>query len=432
MTELLRVVVRDRRPWVHGLHVLVGALDTAPPAPEGSWSVVFAGAPGALGPAVADATQAARRVLVLWSCTSAGFAAAADELATIPPLPGVVHAIGGPHAAARPDTALAAGFQAACTGEGEQAVVGLARVLAAGADLDGADGLASVPGWTWRGAHHEVRSSGPPQRDDLDTWPSFAAARGRLGPVEITRGCIYGCRFCQTPYLFKARFRHRSVANVRDHLLALRASGGTFVRFVTPTALSYGTQDTEPNLAAVEDLLATAREVMGPHGKVWFGGFPSELRPEHVTPAAMALLRRFVDNRSVIIGAQSGDDGVLDAAHRGHTAAEVERAVDVAVAAGFVPDVDLLLGMPGEDPDAARRSVDLAERLVARGARIHAHTFLPLPGTPWSDAPPGQVPTDVRAGVDALVGSGAAHGQWRRQEALAPTLVPLVRRPPRA
>ena len=36
------------------------------------------------------------------------------------------------------------------------------------------------------------------------------------------------------------------------------------------------------------------RAALPAHDKLYFGTFPSELRPEHVTPAAMAVLRRWV------------------------------------------------------------------------------------------------------------------------------------------
>ena len=38
--------------------------------------------------------------------------------------------------------------------------------------------------------------------------------------LEITRGCVYACSFCQTPFMFKARFRHRSVGNFMVNLVA--------------------------------------------------------------------------------------------------------------------------------------------------------------------------------------------------------------------
>ena len=57
--------------------------------------------------------------------------------------------------------------------------------------------------------------------------------------------------------------------------------------------------------------------MLGPTGRIFFGTFPSELRPEHVSPRALALITRYCDNRVVILGGQSGSDRVLEAMGRG-------------------------------------------------------------------------------------------------------------------
>ncbi|XVU22437.1 hypothetical protein ACQPZJ_34920 [Actinoplanes sp. CA-054009] len=67
----------------------------------------------------------------------------------------------------------------------------------------------------------------------------------------------------------------------------MRERGLRDVRFITPTAMSYGSQTEEPDLAAVEELLAMCREGIGPNGRVFFGSFPSEIRPEHVSREAL-------------------------------------------------------------------------------------------------------------------------------------------------
>jgi radical SAM superfamily enzyme YgiQ (UPF0313 family) len=192
--------------------------------------------------------------------------------------------------------------------------------------------------------------------------------------------------------------------------------GGQDVRFVTPSALAYGSTAGEPILDAVEELLASVREAAGAGARIWLGTFPSEVRPEHVTPEAVRLLRRFVANDHLAIGAQSGSDAVLAAARRGHGAEDVRRAVRVAREGGFGAKVDLIFGLPGETPEDAEASRVLAEELAAEGAEIRVHAFLPLPGTPWAGAAPGRLDEETRRLVERLEGSGRASGPWRRQE----------------
>jgi radical SAM superfamily enzyme YgiQ (UPF0313 family) len=170
------------------------------------------------------------------------------------------------------------------------------------------------------------------------------------------------------------------------------------------------------------------REEVGPSGRVFLGSFPSELRPEQVSPEALRLLRRHCDNREVLVGAQSGSDRLLAAMDRGHGVEEVRRAVRLAREAGFEVAVDFIVGLPGETPDDLAASRRLMGELAGQGARIHGHAFLPLPGTPWRNEPPGRIEPETRLLLDRLASQGKAYGQWRRQEELGVGLAQLRKR----
>ena len=73
-------------------------------------------------------------------------------------------------------------------------------------------------------------------------------------------------------------------------------------------------------------------------------------------------------------------------------------------------------GDPRSVNGATQANRRLAEALAAQGARVHAHAFMPLPGTPWAAAPPGEVDPDTAAWLARLEAHGAAHGQWRAQQ----------------
>jgi B12-binding domain/radical SAM domain protein len=197
-----------------------------------------------------------------------------------------------------------------------------------------------------------------------------------------------------------------------------------YARFLTPTCLSYGSADESVNLEAVEELLAAVREEL-PQGRIYFGTFPSECRPEHITPRSLRLLKKYVDNRQLVIGGQSGSDRVLGRMHRGHSVEDVRRAVHACIEAEFVPDVDFLLGLPGETDEDRALSIAFARELVHLGARIHSHSFMPLPGTPLAGARPEPIDEPARLAMEHLESRGAMHGQWRRQQKVAEQLVAL-------
>lgn len=410
------LIVSHRNPGKYAFNVLLGALELDALADE--VDLVVARRPQVLLDATRAAVARGSPTLVAWSFYSASLEECAAEMHTLREhVPhGWTSLAGGVHASAEPEETLRAGFELAAVGEGEHLWRELAQRLRDGRELDGVRGLARL-------VDDRLAVEGRAKSvDDLDTFPPFAARRRLFGAIEITRGCIYACKFCQTPFLAKARFRHRSADNVARWAGELRGAGLRDVRFVSPTSLSYGSKDESVDLAALEDLLSRLRAAMGADGRIFFGTFPSEVRPEHVTPEALALLARYVDNDNLVIGGQSGSARVLAHSHRGHDVDAIGRAVRVAVDAGFVPNVDFLLGLPTETDEDLDATVELIERLTQLGARAHGHTFLPLPGTPFRNAPAGRVGERARARLAALEGTGALYGQWRAQEELARAL----------
>jgi B12-binding domain/radical SAM domain protein len=417
----LVLILRYRKAVTYGFHVLLGALETHETSTR--YEVRFAESADATVAAIEDALGTARRVLVLWSFYSPDAAALAEELATIKAgAPGATHVAGGVHATAEPVQTLDAGWDVAAIGEGETTL----RQL-----VDAGGSPAGVPGLAYRNADGTVVKTGRPERLPLDAFRGFSLRWNRFNALEISRGCVFACRFCQTPFMFSARFRHRSVENVRWHVDEMAARGLRDVRFITPTALSYGSQDETPNLAAVEELLASCKEGIGPNGRVFFGSFPSEIRPEHVSRDALRLVKKYCSNNNIIVGAQSGSDRVLDAAKRGHGVEEVKRAVRLGVEEGFRINVDMIFGMPGEERADVDASLGLARELAELGARIHAHTFMPLPGTPWRDAAPGDVDPETMTAVDRLSQQGALYGHWQRQREHAVRLAAAAEAYPR-
>lgn len=416
------VVVRYRKAVTYGVHALMAALESA----GAEHGTLLGTTPEETAGHIA--ASRADRVLVLWSFYSPDAEAMAAELAVVRSLadrPGVLHIAGGVHATAEPQQVIDAGWDLAGVGEGESTIVALVAALRDGAPLT------TVPGLALRDSDGVALRTRPAPQLPLDAFPSFPMRRGRFGPIEITRGCRYTCKFCQTPFMFGGQFRHRSVGSVREHVRAMAEHGLRDVRFITPTSLSYGSAGPDPDLAAVEELLAGVKEELPPHGRVFFGSFPSEVRPEHVTPEAMRLLKRYVANDNLIIGAQSGSDRVLAASGRGHGTEPVRDAVRIATEHGFRPNVDFIFGMPGEDDEDRRASLKLAADLADLGARIHTHTFMPLPGTPWRDAEPAFVPLDTVRELDRLAQRGDAYGHWRRQAEHAARLAETAKAYPR-
>lgn len=314
---------------------------------------------------------------------------------------GLLLLAGGPHPSALPEEALGMGFDCVVTGEGEEALVSLMREFCAG----------RRPSGVIRGERQQ----------DLGKWPPFPGQAGLLGPIEITRGCPFACAYCQTTFLTGAKPRHRPVADILRHMRALFAAGLKEIRFITPDAFGYGSHDGRAmNLPALRELLEGAGALAEKQGgKIFFGSFPSDVRPEHVTAQALELTRRHASNRRLIIGAQTGSPRLLAAIGRGHTTADILRACDLCKEHRITPYLDFIFGLPGETRADEKDTEAMIEELSRRGAMIHVHAFMPLPGTPFGRDRGHGITATGEAFLKRMETRGKAFGKWRIQRGLA-------------
>ncbi len=419
MLQQVVLILNYRKVSKIALNVVAGALDVHRQTQQ--IPVVLAKSPAQLLSAIQSALQAGQVPVVAWSFYSPGFAENVAQLNALRQHiddPRVIHLAGGVHASAEPLQTLQAGFDYVAQGEGEQIIVDFMLAVQNNTDLRQVRGIAYCQ-------QGQLHSNGKGEYIDLNDYPPFAAKYRRFNAIEITRGCVFACSFCQTPFVNKARFRHRSVDNIAEHVRRMLAEDISDYRFITPTSLSYGSVDAGVNLAAIEQLLATVRGIIGNDRRLFFGTFPSEIRPEHVTSTALQLLKKYVSNDNIIIGGQSGSNTMLQKIHRGHDVESVQRAVRLSLENGFIPNVDFLFGLPEETPDDAQQTRSLAKQLADLGARIHTHTFMPLPGTPLKRAAAGKVDQDTRHVIRFLESNGKAYGQWDKQQQLAQDLVAL-------
>jgi len=336
--------------------------------------------------------------------------------------PGAYVAAGGPHAAALPETMLEVGADAVCLGEGEEQTFAFLQALGRGASPAQAATLAGFRTTDTEGER--------PAPTTLEAWPAVSVRFSAFGPIEITRGCPNRCLFCQTPRLF-GPVRHRPLESVLAAAAEMLSRGMRDVRCLAPNALAYGSRDArEPNTNALETLLSSLRRLVERrNGRLFFGTFPSEVRPEFVRADTLRILARHVHNRRLVIGVQSGSDETLRRLRRGHTATEAFEAVRLALEAGFRVEADFIFGFPEElePPEALAESVSFAERVAELGARIHAHWFMPLPGTPLAGVAPLEPPQKLHERLLRLLGR-AGSGQWERQRRSTRALLRLARR----
>jgi len=327
----------------------------------------------------------------------------------------VVLVAGGPHSTARPRDTLKMGFNFVIVGEGEYAFPALLERI-----LDRRD-VSDIPGVVT-----DTTGKVPTPRElspvELDLYPPFALEKNVVGPIEVTRGCPFRCKFCATPFLSGGSVRHRSVDTIVYWLRqAVKRSGFERAWLLSPNALCYGGKGAKPNPEKLESLLYQATSV-DDLDQLYFGSFPSEVRPEFVNRPLLKMLRNYVANDSLQIGIQSGSNEVLQLSNRHHTVEEGMEAVACALECGFVPHVDMIFGLPGESEKNLERSIDLCYDLGDMGAKIHGHVFMPLPGSDFEHEPAGRLPDHIRSKLGDLSRRGVMTGSWYNQELLGKEL----------
>ncbi len=337
----------------------------------------------------------------------------------------ILSVAGGPHPSGDPIGSLySLGFSVVVIGEGEETFPELANSYF----IKGFDELDSVKGIMYRVSGEPV-FTGRRRFVELDNYPPFPYWRNIFGPIEITRGCPNGCYYCQVSYLHGFYQRNRSVDSIVMYAGIMAAKGYRDIRFITPNGLGYGmkTYSRKPRLDKLLELLDSLyRGVVVKYGaRIFYGTFPSEVRPEHLTEEAARILRKYVVNKNIIIGAQSGSERILKIIHRGHSVEDVLNAVDNAIKTGFIPDVDFIIGFPFEEDDDYKDTLNTMKILVEKGARIHLHYFMPLPGSPYSFLEPKDIPQRVRREIYRLLGKGKVYGQWMQQEKISKKIVYL-------
>jgi len=315
---------------------------------------------------------------------------------------------GGPHVRGETDLAASCGFDVLYGGAGEDAFLRLGHSLLGG-ELKAGDGPRIFPGQSELAA----AGAGLPQWGDYIPVSKYFKT---VPPLEISRGCSWKCRYCQTG---GTRACHRNEESISVYLDELRRRGLPRVGFISPSALETGASGARrPDLERIGRLLHASRKAG--FRLVEFGIFPSEIRPDTVSADALRLLRRHVANRRLTFGAQSASDARLAAIGRGHSKADVENAVAMANEAGFAVNLDFIIALPGETPGERNELLDFMAAL-RRKHRVffQLHHFFPLAGSAFARRLPSFLSAAERRKFGALKKNGLASDWWREGERTA-------------
>lgn len=321
---------------------------------------------------------------------------------------------GGPHPTGDPEGTLKMGFDLVVKCEGEETLIEILINLKENKELNDVEGIAYL------GKNNELILTKKRKWIDLDKYLPLPSKYVKYGAIEITRGCPYVCYFCQTPYILGSAPRHRSIKSICDAVKIMKKYEKTDIRFISPNAFSYGSQDGKTlNLPKLEQLLINIKKIIGTEGRIYFGTFPSEVRPEHVTEETLRLVSTYAANDNIVIGAQSGSQQMLDSCNRGHSVEDVYKAVSLTIKNGLIANVDFIFNLPNEGDEDINQTINFMKVLSDMGAKIHTHTFMPLPLTVFAHEDVKEINEKTRKIISKLSSKGLAYGDWKKQEKIA-------------
>ncbi len=298
---------------------------------------------------------------------------------------------GGPHPTGMPEECLNAGFDIVVKGEAEEIINEILNFNCKKPTI--------------------CRSK---NQANLDDYPPFPLKDPHYSLyIEITRSCPYNCFYCQTPNIFGTKPRHRSIENILKYCEILLKNNLTDLRFISPNAFSYGSINGKTiNFQSLQNLLKSLCNLVKGKGRIFFGSFPSEVRPEFVNDDTIGLIKRYCNNKNIMIGGQSGSDSVLKKINRKHAVKDIINASDISLKYGLLPNIDIISGFPFETEEDIRETIKLCETLIKKGCKIHIHKFTPLPGTHFKNLLPSEFHPEFKNFINKWIGKGKIFGNF--------------------
>jgi threonylcarbamoyladenosine tRNA methylthiotransferase MtaB len=236
--------------------------------------------------------------------------------------------------------------------------------------------------------------------------------------VKVQDGCSFSCNFCVVP-LVRGGSRSRSAAAVLAEIRRRVAQGH---REVVLTGINLGCyRDREAGFTLARLVRAAGATPGLARLRL------SSIEVNHVNEELVAALRETPAlARHLHVPLQSGDDRVLRAMARRYTSATYLRRL--AGLEDFNLTTDVIVGFPGEDELAFRRTVRVLE--TAGITKVHVFPYSPRPGTRTAgeDPVPAETKKDRSARLRAI-SHEACLARWRSK--LGSEDVVLVDRPGR-
>ena len=293
--------------------------------------------------------------------------------------PDITIVAGGPHTSSRPEDILERmAVDIVVRGEGEIAFLELVKALDNGLDYT------DIMSLSYLKDGKVINNPMRPYVDNIDEIPlperscvirSELMAPDDFGLLFSSRGCPYGCSFCDSRGTWTRKVRRMSHELLVQDILDIKEKYGTsFFSFqddclVTKESVAIDMCDTFKK-AGLADLPRSEFR--------WW----CEIHPNVITEKLVQNLKE-AGCVAIAIGAESGSQRSLKQVTKGSTLDSIKRAADIIRNADISLTMFFIIGFPWETQEDILETIDFMEEVQPDNPALSVLT--PLPGTPIFD-----------------------------------------------
>lgn len=257
--------------------------------------------------------------------------------------------VGGP-VSAYPEMVLGElpGVSAVIMGEGEETTPELLE----GEKLDSIDGICFRDGdnivKTGRRKPADLKRPLPLIPHDIGNQQ----IRGANVYIEIHRGCLGSCGFCQVPEFFGRNIRSRDPGDILEEIKAFVRAGAKKIAISGGTSVHYRMDDDE-----FIELLKRVSGIVGHRNLA-----APDVRIDAVNEKNLGAIREYTMGW-VFYGIETGSDRLLKIMHKGINSDQVRRAVELTRSLGVHAAGTFMVGYIGETEEDVALTNSLLEEL---------------------------------------------------------------------
>ena len=300
--------------------------------------------------------------------------------------PKAITLVGGPHSSALPEFVLDSmpDLDFAWKSEAEEGLPSFLSLIEEYGKVIPEKLLRGVPGLAWRstelhknivnapGFMHDLDRYGIPEWELLkpETYPGFI--HEQYYPVLTTRGCPYGCTYCNSPGLSGKKLRHRGVELVIEELRFLKKKYGIRQFCINDEEF---TLDRDHALQFCEQLLKADLNLH------W--DCPIGVRLDSLNPELLQTMER-AGCKCIGAGIESGNERIQKLIKKNITVETIREKTRMIADCGRIKVIGyFMLGFPDETEDEIMDTINLATELPLYHANFNL--VIPVPGTALFD-----------------------------------------------